>query len=183
MKFGRLLMAVLFVVLFGTGAQAYIWDDLILENTYGSGANEALLVVDFSDDNSAADAFAWKVLFDGTSISNQNILTIVDTNDDAFTVEWNSGFVNAISYGTYSGPYDPTWANYWWSNNSNDLGETWIGYQGSAGDQGAVGWLYTDAAWPAEPGNPVTPAVPIPASVLLLGSGLLGLIGIRRKRG
>jgi hypothetical protein len=29
--------------------------------------------------------------------------------------------------------------------------------------------------------NPVTPAVPIPAAVYLLGSGLLGLVGIRRK--
>jgi hypothetical protein len=29
--------------------------------------------------------------------------------------------------------------------------------------------------------NPASPVVPIPPSVLLLGSGLLGLIGLRRR--
>jgi hypothetical protein len=49
---------------------------------------------------------------------------------------------------------------------------------GAQSDYGVVGWF---AAWPVRSGN-VPAVVPLPSAVLLLGSGLLGLLGIARRK-
>lgn len=170
MKIGRLFIAVLLIILSATGAYAYTWDQIDLENTYGTGDNTALLVVDFSD--AAGDSLAWAVNFSTDTIGYTAILDIVAAADDRFSVV-GSGFIEDIIYGSYAG----TSGVYWMSNTSSDLGETWEGYAGSVEDGGTVGWA-NSARW----GNPVPPTVPIPGAAWLLGSGLLGLIGIRRKR-
>ena len=45
----------------------------------------------------------------------------------------------------------------------------------------ADGWSYLPNFSGGSPDEPVAAAVPIPTAVWLLGSGLLGLIGIRRR--
>ncbi|WP_319526487.1 VPLPA-CTERM sorting domain-containing protein [uncultured Desulfosarcina sp.] len=66
--------------------------------------------------------------------------------------------------------------------------ESWVGWSVAAAgldytdptDEGTVAWINNKQA-PVEP-IAATSAVPVPAAVWLLGSGLLGLIGIRRRR-
>lgn len=172
MKIGRILVAVLLVSLLATGAYAYSWNDIDLEATYGTGDNTALLVVDFSDE--ADDSFAWAVNFSTEDIGYTEILNIVAAADSQFSVE-GSGFIDDIIYGTYAGTSDV----YWMSNSSSDLGETWDGYAGSVEDGGTVGWANS-----ATYGAPVTPTsspVPVPAAIWLLGSGLMGIVGIRKR--
>ncbi|BBO86526.1 hypothetical protein DSCO28_70920 [Desulfosarcina ovata subsp. sediminis] len=172
MKSVRMLMAVLCVVFISTGAYAYTWDQIDLEATYGEGDNTALLVIDFS--SASDDSFAWKINFSDTSISAIGLLNVVAANDSSFTVE-GSGWVTQINYGCYSG------TDSWWMNNvTYDLGETWPGY-GAAADGQGIGWKSGEDANTYSPETPTSP-VPIPGPVLLLGSGLFGLIGIRRKR-
>jgi hypothetical protein len=170
-KIGKILFATLLLTFLATGVYAYTWDQIDLENTYGSGDNTALLVVDFSD--AAGDSFAWAVNFSAATIGYTEILDVVAAADSQFSVVESGGFIDDIIYGSYAG----TSGVYWMSNTSSELGETWDGYAGSVGDDGTVGWV-NSASW----GNPVTPTVPIPGAAWLLGSGLLGLIGIRRQR-
>ncbi len=172
MKIGRMIVAALLFSLLATGAYAYSWGDIELEATYGTGDYTALLVVDFSD--AGGDSFAWAVNFSDDTIGYTDILDVVAAADSQFSVE-GSGFINDIIYGTYTG----TSGVWWMSNTSSDLGETWDGYAGSVEDGGTVGWINS-----ASGGDPVTPTnspVPVPAAVWLLGSGLAGLVGLRRK--
>jgi hypothetical protein len=171
MRLGKAILATLFLLVIASSVYAYTWNQIDFENTYGTGGNSALLVIDFSD--ALNDSFAWAVNFESETIGYTEILDVVAAADPLFSIE-GSGFINDIIYGSYSS----TSGVYWMSNTSLNLGETWMGFAGSVGDQGTVGWV-NSASW----GDPVTPTVvPMPAAGWLLGSGLLGLIGIRRKR-
>ena len=171
MKIGKIILVALLLSLMTRGAYAYTWDQIDLEATFGEGENAALLVVDFS--SSLGDSFAWKIHFPDESISAIGLLDIVADNDDSFTVA-GSGWVTQITYGEYSG------TDSWWMNSlSDDLGETWSGY-GDATDGQGVGWKSGEDAFTY---SPETPTVPVPAAVWLLGSGLLGLLGLRRHSG
>jgi hypothetical protein len=73
----------------------------------------------------------------------------------------------------------------YWSNTEYSINPNyaWIFYFGS----GAEGWYATDQkdrnllAWPVREGERLVP-VPEPSTMLLLGSGLIGLIGYGRKK-
>jgi len=190
MKIGKFLVSVSLLFLLATGAHAYKMDDIILESTSGTGDNSALLVIDFWPDNGLDDSFAFEALFKQGSINGNELMDIVQAGDSNFTYSGGS-FVTWIQYvdpdtsTTYRVDYD--WPDAWWSEwISDDFGETWGFGGGVAADtfgpdasSNTLGWLAKDGDdWTSEP---VTSAVPVPAAVWLLGSGLLGLIGIRRR--
>ena len=172
MKIGKILLTALLFFFLATGAYAYTWDQIDLENTYGTGNNTALLVVDFSE--GPEDSFAWKINFSGDSIGSYEILEVVADNDTSFTTV-GEGWITQINYGSYSGTEG------WWMNNlSYDLGETWTYDYGDPSDGQAIVWKSgMDFAYGLA--TPETPTVPVPAAVWLLGSGLIGLVGLRRR--
>lgn len=77
---------------------------------------------------------------------------------------------------------------YYWTATQYDSTRAWWFHTGG-GDQSFVGSkALTNYAWAAHPGDiggiviPASPTVPIPAAAWLFGSGLLGLIGVARKK-
>ena len=99
---------------------------------------------------------------------------------------------NEFGYATDSddhyaeGWYTGYWS-YWLDDDLNNIiGDSW-GYSGTGmtgrtlTDGCADGWSYLPNFSGGAPDEPVAAAVPIPTAVWLLGSGILGLIGIRRK--
>jgi hypothetical protein len=171
MKTGRVLVTALMLILLATGAHAYTWDQIVLENTYGTGDKTALLVVDFS--SGPDDSFAWKVNFLEQSLTAIELTNIVADADADFTLTESGGWLTQITYGEYSGT-----DSWWMYDRTYDLGETWPDY-GDVSDGQGIGWKSGTDAFTF---SPETPTVPIPASVLLLSSGLLGLFGIRRRK-
>ena len=179
MKPSKYLITVLMLLLLSSGAQAYTLSEIDLEGTYGSGDNSALLVVDFTA--AEYDSFAWEINFSDSTVTVEDLLTIVDNYDDdfSFTIQSETlGTIGTITYGSYSKTPPPMWLGY----SSSDLGETWtsegirVASLTVGGEGGAFGLTPNLGQ-----GDPVTPTVPVPGAVWLLGSGLIGLIGIRRK--
>ncbi|BBO86552.1 hypothetical protein DSCO28_71180 [Desulfosarcina ovata subsp. sediminis] len=173
MKTVKLVIAVLSMLFLATSAYAYTWSDVDLEGIYGTGENEALVVVDFSGDDD--DSFAWKVCFD--SATYRTILDVISSNDSDFTLN-SDAFVTWIAYTDEAGNEYYGSGNWFSYFSSNDLGETWSGWHMSVADGEAVGWSRTGSA----PVTPLASAVPVPGAVWLLGSGVMILAGLRRKR-
>lgn len=112
---------------------------------------------------------------------------------------WN-GFVAALASGAAKGWQDPSNSYGRQSTNSfamnrltgGDLGQAenlWVQVVNTAGNGGAKAAIYEsvatftlDAQGNLTVTNPNPPPVPVPGAVWLLGSGLLGLVGVSRRR-
>ena len=189
LKLGNIFFTVIFLTFITiSSAMAYVEDDILLEGTYGSGDNSALLVVDFWPGNGQDDSFAFLANFSTPSVTGFGLLDIVADNDTNFSYAESDGFFTDIWYtdsdnNDYHTTYD--WPTSWWSYwISDDYGETW-GFSGSGAsgqivsDGDTNGWLGKSGSdWTSEP---VTP-VPVPAAVWLIGSAFLCMMGIRRKK-
>jgi hypothetical protein len=103
----------------------------------------------------------------------------------------NGGFTDAPDRGT-----DTYWTGDGWSGSHGEWDFSGVGISSlSLEDSSWVGWSVAAAgldfanpeamsAWmdnKQAPAEPIAAPVPVPAAVWLLGSGLLGLVGIRRK--
>ena len=139
--------------------------DLITgEVNFDPAAAQGLTVL-FSDPNNT-DTLTMD--FNGTILTDQdddsNAASVTFT-DNTFSVIDGIGFESG-------GPFGPT----------QPWGELAIlGFLSNPGSQSRVENRNAGGTLVMRAGNLQTPAVPIPSAVWLLGSGLLGMIGIRRK--
>jgi hypothetical protein len=68
---------------------------------------------------------------------------------------------------------------YWYQTSSGTLARTFFFNNGAQGNIGTGSQLFV---WPVADGDIFASTIPLPAAVWLFGSGLLGLVGIARKK-
>ncbi len=174
------------IALCAASAGALTFDQVLVETWVGTGANEALLVVDFGP---ASFAFGYR--FDGQKtgfdmISDIAAATDLDFNDNT---EYGGHLIDMFSYQGYYLSYDShTWSNtHWWEYWTSPDGEAWASSWVGCGDRvlsnGAWdGWTWSPS-WPEVGTAPDVPLVPEPSPLVAMCSfvGLAGAKLLRRK--
>lgn len=183
-RFAALIVAAtLSFVAASTSRGSTCYEGIDITSWTGDGVNTAVLVVDFSPDNGAADSFAFGFCFGESSsdtITGFQLLQGVAAGNSAtfaynatYYPKYDSWYVNSIEYvdpltnTDYLAPPDPNptgiWLTYW---TSDDYGRTWTsptdyGASGRVVHDGDVdGWLAqaTGNEWdPANWSQPVAP--------------------------
>ncbi|HEY0976021.1 MAG TPA: T9SS type A sorting domain-containing protein [Flavobacteriales bacterium] len=123
----------------------------------GTGANSAVLVLDFQD-GATVHSYAWGYHFDGVT-TGEAMLTAIAEADPALAVAIGGGFLNDISYGEHAGIGGAP--DYWSTWSGTNLGN-WsmnMGIATEVGDGGLFGCSYTDF------GPALRPYYPIPATI------------------
>jgi hypothetical protein len=144
----------------------------------GAGSNEAIVVIDFGVD-SYAFGYRWesgtkygKDLMD--AVANAGLLDYTETG----------GFLNTISYSSYSNIGQDGWPDDWWSYFISGDGESWD----VSWDEGFATRVLSDGVWDGwahqssddwPPAHSPTTPIPEPMTIALLGLGGL-LLGRRR---
>tara|TARA_R110000868_G_scaffold2705_7_gene18986 strand:- start:2774 stop:3898 length:1125 start_codon:yes stop_codon:yes gene_type:complete len=170
----------------------------IADNGSNSGADVAFSGKINSTDGSNVE-FTW--LFDAVSTASNNAPSITDlvinalvgdVIDETLVVTDIDGDPVTVSFNSIFGPggiipgnstFDPLSLNFMWDTTGFGVGSyvaTFNASDGSLTDQGTIRINLTTGGNPPPP-PPPNPA-PAPASALLLGLGLLGLVGLRRKK-
>ncbi len=195
--FGLVFLAAMLVL--AASAQAYTFNQVDTEFWVGSGANEALLIVDYNGYGGGSDggpSFAFGFRWDGAAkgldlfnaMNADGRLTVTKYNTTQSGIYYyNIGFAyDGLSYAwtagkvPFRGGYG-TDGEIWNSGTNGSFGSmkygldtitlangTWFGYSVNS-----PGFLAPDI--------PQAP-VPIPGALWMLGSGLLGLVGFRRRK-
>ncbi|MBU1192711.1 MAG: DUF1566 domain-containing protein [Gammaproteobacteria bacterium] len=92
-----------------------------------------------------------------------------------------SGYANQIGWGlTNTGPFSNVRSGVYWSIET-PASYTW-GFNFNSGFQASYVEGDSYSAWAVHTGDVGAPTVPVPAAAWLLGSGLLGIIGVARRR-
>ncbi len=135
-------MAIVCLSLSSLKMQAQIpFTTIITENTYGSGSNQVLCVVDFDSDTVGTDSsFAWILQFDCDSLSGDSILHALASYDSNFNVDITSGFLNNISYTQASQTYTNPNVGWFAIYESTD-GQHWDWNGGLTDSVGNMGWI------------------------------------------
>ena len=165
-------------------------------NPSSVGADQAFSGVINAADGSSVE-FTW--LFDGVGTASNNApsitdlvinalvgdvidetLVVTDPDGDDITVSFNSLFgPGGVTPGNST--FDINTLNFMWNTAGFGVGSyvaTFNASDGSLTDQGTIRINLTTGGNPPPPPNPAS----APASALLLGVGLLGLVGLRRKK-
>ncbi len=84
---------------------------------------------------------------------------------------------------TNTGPFSNVQSSYYWSATeyAPSTGSAWY-FSTNYGNQNWANKTFSYYAWAVHSGDVGAPTVPVPAAVWLFGSGLLGLIGIARRK-
>lgn len=101
------------------------FEEVNVEDWVGSGAKQAMFVVDFGSSPIGSDsAFAWGVNFETDSINGAEILAMIDDANSDFSFTTSGGFLANIFYTsegqTYSNPNEG-----WFSILESNDGEYW----------------------------------------------------------
>lgn len=182
------------------------WVDI--EAWAGSGANETVLVVDWNKlDNGAATvsaSHAFGFRWDGTAYESDMLAAFNDAGILTVTTGYGGAFVYNIGYwdeadnevhmhveegswnlASTSNPNATwgTWGNSEWDFNTAGIDQELL-IDGQYEGINAIMWFGTLPSYAdTQLDLPLASApVPVPGTVWLLGSGLLGLAGLRRKR-
>jgi hypothetical protein len=191
--FRSALAAVFFIVIAtaGTASASIAFDDVIVEYWAGTGDDQALLIIDF-DENSTANSFAFGYYFNAAEGK---------TGEDMINAIADAGDLDVTASGTGVTFFLQDFAYLGNERGLNSTGEFWAYYvedgdpltswtlpEFGAGtndlsDKSWDGWSIPFGGEPdfLPPPPPDIRVVPIPGAVWLLGSGLVGLVGFRRR--
>lgn len=185
------MISVLLSLFLSTSVWASTWygpdgNPVKIEYWAGTGSNEALLVIEFGEEENTPE-YAFGFRFDGTATGWDMISAVDEAGSLEVDATYYSGmgyFINNFYYDGHSGNAS-TWWEYSVAESDPDFHFPGSGWEGSS--VGCSSRTLENGSWdgwrnPYGSGGPEIPTVPIPAAVWLLGSGLLGLIGISRKR-
>lgn len=139
------------------------------ESVFGDGCNESYLGTDCG----------WNV---DASVSEMAMMFYWHLGN--LGLHAPSGAVQPGSGLSNTGPFSIMQADFYWSNAayvSLDSGFAWS-FSFADGSQGFSGGGNEFYGWAVYDGDVGAPAVPVPAAAWLLGSGLLGLVGVAHRR-
>lgn len=165
-----LTLSVLLVLPLAAGAYVFDGKDVNVEYWTGTGANQALCLVDFG-----ANSYAFGYQWDGAASGYDMIKSISDNGPVDVTFTYGT-FVDGVAYnGDNQSGYNggENWWHYWVSSDGVAWDSPWdYGAADRVLTNGAWdGWVYGNALAPRMPG-----AVPEPSSIMALFS-LIGLSG------
>ena len=160
-----------------------------IEYWAGTGSNEALLIIEFGEEPNTPE-YAFGFRFDGTATGWDMISAV----DEAGSLEVDATYYSGLGYFIDNFYYDGHSGNAstWWEYSvaeSDESGYPDFHFPESGWNWSSVGCssrILQNGSWdgwrnPYGSGGPEVPTIPIPTAVWLLGSGMLGLIGIRHK--
>ncbi len=154
------------------------FDDVLIDGTIGSGANETMIVIDW--ETGATSSHAWRFQWDG-ALSYAGALDTLATNVSGFS--WSqTSFVQYVNYDEGSENHVTVyegWLSFWESTD----GENWLDTQLGVYQQPLVdgGWVGVNANLPEIwPGDAPTVPVPEPSTGTLVAMSLIGLSARRR---
>lgn len=178
-------------------ASSYYFQNNWVEVDYwaGSGSQATIIVIDWNNTNGpyVTQSHAWGFRWNGTAYVSDAISAIDAAGALEVTTGYGGAFVNDAFYSNAAidGDQHTTarYSGWWWVGETSDFGATWTGNLGGITSEllgnGKIEGLNMDGYnWTSATLTiPASAPVPIPGAVWLLGSGLLGLFGIRRKLG
>jgi hypothetical protein len=180
MASARVMSLVIVLAITGvSNAAIYNHNGYLVDVDYwsGSGSNEAIVVVDFGID-SYAFGYRWE---SGVKYGKD----LMDAVADAGLLDYTEtgGFLNTLSYGSYSNTGQDGWPGDWWAYFDSVDGENWTvlgeGFATRVLSDGVWdGWAHQSSYdWP--PAH--SPTTPIPEPMTIVSLGLGGLL-LRRRR-
>jgi hypothetical protein len=176
----RILWISITALLLAGEAFGLSFDDVLIDDTIGSGANETMIVIDW--ETGATPSHAWRFHWDGV-LSYADALDALMTNVSGFS--WSqTAFVDYVNYDEGSENHitvPGNWLSFWESGD----GENWLTTSLGVYEQLLVdgGWIGVNAnlpeIWPGD--APLVP-VPEPSTGILVALSLVGLSARGRLR-